>query len=110
MVLRMSVATRSPASAGSPDLRLGALTVRTWLRYLVPLTVLSLLTLGLVGFVGFRVGGARDIVAARAQVRLGWMLVGVAGVLQLLLVAGVAPAVRSVANRRSISQFGALSS
>lgn len=101
----MSVGSHSPAVTGS----LG-LTVRTWLRYLVPLTILSVIALAVVGMYGWRVGAARDIVAARLQVRLGWTLVGFAGVLQLLLVAGVAPAVRSVASGRGISQIGALAS
>jgi hypothetical protein len=87
---------------------IAALTLRTWLRYFVPLTIVSAIAFGLVGWIAVRTGGAHDVDAARAQLRLGWTLVGVAWVVQLVLVAGVAPAVRSVASRSGISQLGAL--
>lgn len=89
---------------------IAAVTLRSWLRYIVPLTLLSAIAFGVVGVIAVRIGGAQDLVAARAQVRLGWVLVGVAWILQLVLVAGVAPAVRSVASRDRMSQWSAFRS
>lgn len=82
--------------------------VRAWLRYVVPLTLLSALTLVPLWYVASRVGAAPDLAKARAQVRLGWILAGTAIAFQLLLVAGVAPAVRALVRGRPLSQWHAL--
>jgi hypothetical protein len=84
------------------------LAVRTWLRYVVPLTLLSALAFLPLFYVASRVGAAQDLAKARAQVRLGWLLAGTAVAFQLLLVAGVAPAVRALAGGRPLSQWHAL--
>jgi len=82
--------------------------VRTWLRYVVPLTLLAALAFLPLLYVASRSGAAHDLVKARAQVRLGWILAGVAWSSHYLLVAGVAPAVRSVAAGAPLSQWRAL--
>jgi hypothetical protein len=82
--------------------------VRAWLRYLVPLTIVTLIALAAVAWLGLRVKAPRDLTAARAQLRLGWILIGTAWVFQIWLVAGVAPAVRAVARGETMSQLGAL--
>ncbi|HEX5062426.1 MAG TPA: hypothetical protein VFV99_23805 [Kofleriaceae bacterium] len=82
--------------------------VRTWLRYVVPLTLLAALAFLPLLYVASRSGAAADLVKARAQVRLGWILAGFAWMSIYLLVAGVAPAVRSVAAGAPLSQWRAL--
>jgi hypothetical protein len=81
------------------------LTLRTWVRYLVPLTLLSALAFCAFAYVAFRTHGALDIVEAQAQLRLGWILVGFAWIAQLALVAGVTPAVQVIAIAIAPSQF-----
>lgn len=84
------------------------LTLRTWLRYLVPLTMLALVACLPLLYVAFKTAAPADVPSARAQVRLAWVLAAGACVCQLLLVAGVAPAVRSVASGTPIPQWRAL--
>ena len=82
--------------------------LRAWLRYLVPLTLLSAIAFAPLLYVAWRVGAATDLARARAQVRIGW-IVGVAAVAcQLLLVAGVAPVVRGLVGGKPLSQWRAL--
>jgi hypothetical protein len=82
-------------------------TLRAWLRYLLPLTLLAALAFLPLLYVAWRAGAAKDLAAARAQVRTAWGLAGTAWVCQLLLVAGVAPAVRSIARGAPVSQWRA---
>jgi hypothetical protein len=84
-----------------------SLTVRTWLRYVVPLSLLAVIALLPVAFVGWSVEGARDLATARAQIRTAWLVAGCAWVFQLWLVAGVAPAMRSLAAGEPLSQVAA---
>lgn len=84
------------------------LTARAWLRYLVPLTLLSIIALAPIVYVAWKTGAPRDIVTARAQMRLGWMFAGVTWACQLWLVAGVMPAVHSIADREPLSQLRVL--
>jgi hypothetical protein len=84
------------------------LTLRAWLRYVVPLTLLSAVAFVPLLYVASRVNAAPDLVKARAQLRLGWILAGFAWACQFLLVAGVAPAVRSIAAGMPLSQWRAL--
>jgi hypothetical protein len=87
---------------------IAALGMRAWLRYLVPLTILSAVALAGVAVIAWRIAPAHDLADARGQLRLGWVMVGVAWIAQLLLVAGVAPAVRGVATGQAPSQLRAL--
>ncbi|MDB4954568.1 MAG: hypothetical protein JWO36_2137 [Myxococcales bacterium] len=102
------------------------LTLRTWLRYLVPLTLASALVLGAVIWIALRVlkldvGSVLSVSFAdrpvpdlaehaRGNLRLGWELVGITWVAQLMLVAAVAPAVRGLATNVPLTQLRALSS
>jgi hypothetical protein len=82
--------------------------VRTWLRYAAPLTLLAAIAFVPLIYVASRVPGAQDLVKARAQLRLGWIIAAVAWTCQLWLVAAVAPAVRALADGRPLSQWRAL--
>jgi hypothetical protein len=81
------------------------LVLRTWLRYVVPLTVLSGIVLVPVVYVALAARAPTDVVHARQLVRVGWILAGTAVGWQLLLVAAVAPAVRSMARGAPLSQL-----
>ncbi|HEY5922203.1 MAG TPA: hypothetical protein VIV11_11055 [Kofleriaceae bacterium] len=83
-------------------------TVRAWLRYVVPLTLLAALAFVPLLYIAWRAGAPPDLPKARAQVRVGWILAGTAIVCQLLLVAGVAPAVRGIVAGKPLSQWRAL--
>lgn len=85
-----------------------ALTLRTWVRYFVPLTLLAVIACAPLLYVALSAQPPADFSRGRAQLRLGWGLAGCAVAFQLLLVAGVAPAVRSVAIAAPLSQLGAL--
>lgn len=85
-----------------------SLAVRTYVRYAVPLTVLSALALAPLLYVALRTGVPADAAKARAQLRVAWVLGGAAIACQLLLVAGVAPALRAVAGGAPLSQVRAL--
>jgi hypothetical protein len=83
------------------------LALRAWLRYLVPLTVLSVIAFLPLLWLASRTGLAADLPKARAQVRLGWVLAAVAWASQLWLVAGAAPAVRGLVRGQPLSQLRA---
>ena len=85
-----------------------ALAVRTWLRFIVPLTLLSAVTLCLVAYVAHAVTPPPDLPQARVAIHLGWILAGTAWVFQLVLVAAAAPLVASVARDAPLSQLQAL--
>jgi hypothetical protein len=82
--------------------------VRAWLRYLVPLTILSAIACAPILLVALRAPAVKDIEHARQQIRIAWVLGSFAWVCQLWLVAGVAPAVKSVARAQPMSQLAAL--
>jgi hypothetical protein len=84
-----------------------SITLRAWLRYVVPLTLLSAVAFLPLLYVAWRAGAAHDLVKARAQVRVGWVLAGTAWICQLWLVAGVAPAVRGVVRGEPLPQWRA---
>jgi hypothetical protein len=85
-----------------------SLTVRAWLRYIVPLTLLGIVALGPVAYTAWKAAAPVDVLAARALVRRAWILAVAAIALQLLLVAAVAPAVRGLHAGRPLPQLGAL--
>lgn len=85
-----------------------SLTVRAWLRYIVPLTLLALIALGPVAYAAWKTAPPIDVVAARALVRRGWILMTCAIALQLLIVAAAAPAVRALHRGAPLSQLGVL--
>jgi hypothetical protein len=83
-------------------------TVRAWLRYVVPLTLLAIVALGPIAYLAWTAAAPVDVLAARALVRRGWILAAVAIAFQLLLVAAAAPAVRALHAGAPLSQLGAL--
>lgn len=85
-----------------------SLTFRTWVRYLVPLTLIAAVVMSVVAYIGYAVVPATDVAGARAELHLGWELAGTAWIFQLLLVAAAAPLVRSVARNAPLSQPRAL--
>lgn len=82
-------------------------TLRAWLRYVVPLTLLSALVFVPMLCLAWRVHAPPDLARARVQVRVGWILAGTAWAWQLWLVAAAAPAVRALAGGRPLSQWRA---
>ena len=84
------------------------LALRAWLRYLVPLTLLALITCGPLLYVALHASAVKDIPHARIQVRIPWILASFAWIPQLWLVAAAAPLVRSVDTAQPLSQPGAL--
>jgi len=79
------------------------LAVRTWLRYAVPLTLLAAIALAPIAWLALRVPAPADVNAARAQVRLAFVIASGAWMFQLWLVAAAAPCTRA-----RLSQWRAL--
>lgn len=84
------------------------LALRAWLRYLVPLTLLAVITCGPLLYIALYAPAVKDIPHARIQVRIPWLLASFAWISQLWLVAAAAPLVRSVDTAQPSSQLGAL--
>lgn len=81
-----------------------ALAVRTWLRYLVPLTLFAAVALCGIAAVAYRITPPADLPQARVAIHIGWILAGTACLFQLLLVAAAAPLVAGVARDEPLSQ------
>jgi hypothetical protein len=88
--------------------RVLSLTFRAWLRYLVPLTLIAAATMIVFVITGLRVGLPGDLMQARAEMHLGWVLAATAWIFQLVLVGAAAPMVRSVAHDAPLAQTAAL--
>jgi hypothetical protein len=84
------------------------LTLRTWLRYLVPLVVAEAIVIAPLGWVARKIVPTSAFATAHSQLVLGWILVGAAFVLQLLLVAAAAPIVKAMAASAPPAQHRAL--
>ena len=80
------------------------LAVKTWLRYIVPLTLLAAIVLGPVAVLAHAIAPPLDLPHARIAIHVGWILAGTVWVLQLLLVSAAAPLVASVARDAPLSQ------
>lgn len=76
--------------------------IRLWLRYLVPLTLLSVIALAPIVVIALRTPVPLDHAAARATVALGWKLIALAWLGQLVLVGGASAVIGAT------SQLGAL--
>ena len=83
------------------------LTLRAWLRYLGPLTVLSALVFLPLVYVALRLPVPADLPKARVEIRFAWALAGVAFAFQLWLAAAAAPAVRGLEHRQPCTQWRA---
>ncbi len=81
------------------------LALRTWVRYLVPLALLAVIACAPLLYIAWTAHPVADYAAARWQLRLAWFLAATTLAFQLLLVAGVAPAVRAVASGSPLSQL-----
>jgi hypothetical protein len=92
-----------------PAVSIVSLTFRTWLRYLVPLTLLGVVALAAIAWLGLGVVPPTDAPSARAQMHLAWELAAAAWIFQLWLVAAVAPSMRGIARGKPLSQWQALS-
>lgn len=62
--------------------------VRTWLRYLVPLTLLSAIALSPLVALALATPVPADLAGVKPVLRLGWTLLGIGGLGQLVLVGG----------------------
>lgn len=84
------------------------LALRAWLRYLVPLTLLAVITCAPLLYIALHAHAPKDIRSARVLVRIPWLLASFAWIAQLWLVAAAAPLVRSIADATPLSQLRAL--
>jgi hypothetical protein len=80
------------------------LAVKTWLRFIVPLTILAAIAMCPVAYVAHAIAPPMDLSHARIAIHIGWILAGTVWVFQLLLVAAAAPLVASVARDAPLSQ------
>lgn len=83
------------------------LALRAWLRYLVPLTLLAFVACTPMWWLALRGPAPTDVAHARRLMRVAWAVVSTAWIWQLWLVAGVAPAVRSLADGTPLTQLAA---
>lgn len=81
---------------------------RTYLRYAIPMTLLSALAFAPLLYLVSRINVPADAGQAKGVMRTAWLLVGMSIVPLLVLVGGVTPAVRSIADRAPASQLAAL--
>jgi hypothetical protein len=77
-------------SAGDVHAAVVGPAVRTWVRYIVPLTLLSAIALSPLIVLAARVRAPADAAAIRPVIQLGWTLLATAWLGQLLLVGGAA--------------------
>jgi hypothetical protein len=84
------VADPDPTGAGSLRGVVGH-AIRTWLGYIVPLTLLSAIALSPLVVLALGVRAPADPAAAQPVVRLGWTLLATAWLGQFILVGGTAP-------------------
>lgn len=89
---------------------LAQLSIRTYVRYLVPLTVLSLIAFAPLVLFALRVPAPANAKQAEIVLRIAWALAGCSVISLYLLVGGVAPAVRGLAGGAPRSQLAALGS
>jgi len=87
---------------------LTSLLARTYLRYVVPVTVLSAIAFAPLIYLALRVPVPGDVAQVNGVVRTAWLLAGLSVVPLLILVGGVTPAVRSIARGAPAGQLAAL--
>lgn len=71
--------------------------MKTWVRYAVPLTIVSLVAMLPFVWILLRVPVPADVAAARVELKLGWAMAAVAWMFQLWLVGAAAPLVANPA-------------
>ena len=84
------------------------LALRTYVRYLVPLTLLSMIVFVPMELVALQLPAPATLPRARGAHQLAWVLGGTAWVLQLWLAGAAAPLARSLAAGAPLPQLGAL--
>ena len=84
---------------------LTSLLARTYLRYLLPVTVLSVIAFAPLLYLAMRVPVPGDLGQVNGVVRTAWLLAALSVIPLLILVGGVAPAVRSIANGAPAGQL-----
>ncbi len=87
---------------------LTSLLARTYLRYVIPVTVLSAIAFAPLLYLAARVPVPGDVGQVNGVVRTAWLLAGLSLVPLLILVGAVAPAVRSLASGTPASQLAVL--
>jgi len=87
---------------------LGKLSVRTYVRYLVPLTMLSVIAFSPLVLIALRVPVPGNAKQAQIALNYAWVLAGCSVIPLFLLVGGVAPAVRGIADGAPRSQLAVL--
>jgi len=109
-VAAVTAAPRRPDPDPDPASRaqIARLAARAYVRYLVPLTLLSALALAPWLWLALRMPPPADVAGARGALRLAWIVGGTAWIGQLLLVGGAAPLVRALDAGAPLSQLGAL--
>jgi hypothetical protein len=78
----------APAAPAPPAAPVVGPAFRTWLRYLVPLTLLSAIALSPVIALALAAPVPADLAGVRPVLRLGWILLAAGGLGQLVLVGG----------------------
>lgn len=84
------------------------LSVRTYVRYLVPLTVISVIAFAPLILFALTVPAPKNAKQAEFVMRYAWAFAGVSVIPLLVLVGGVAPAVRGIAGNAPRSQLAVL--
>jgi len=82
------------------------LSIRSYVRYLVPLTLLSVIAFSPLILLAYRVQVPLNAKQAQVALRMAWAFAGCSLIPLYLLVAGVAPAVRGIASGAPRSQLG----
>ena len=90
----MDATFQSPTAAG-PRGSVVTVALRTWLRYIVPLTLLSAIALSPVIAAALRTRVPVDPAGAKAVLTLGWEMIAFAWFAQLVLVGGAAAMTRA---------------
>lgn len=85
-----------------------SLSARTYLRYVVPLTLLSVIAFSPLLALALRVSVPVTSIQAQVALRLAWACAGCSVIPLFILVGGVAPAVRAIASGQRPSQLAVL--
>jgi hypothetical protein len=87
---------------------IGALAIRTYVRYVVPLTVLAVIACAPIVWFALAAKEPRDAASARAMLRVTYVIAATAWVWQIMLAGAAAALVGGVAARAPVGQLAAL--
>jgi hypothetical protein len=85
-----------------------SLALRSWLRHVAPLTLVSVVVMSPLAIYAFSLDTAQNLATARTHMRAGFVIGAIAWMFQLVLVGGVAPAVFATVGREAGSQIDVL--